>query len=154
MVPRIKFASSICTLSLSKQFVVILLICNVIYISIMNITARGRKKITILNQIFSFTRFQHAKLLFFYQAHLNTIQLQSKFVHLVLRMHPSCVFYFYLLMCSLFCITRTNLIRAEGIQISVHTPNTIWSPNKGLEERKERITNLFSRVRKRIAAGM
>lgn len=54
----------------------------------------------------------------------------------------------------LFCITRTNLIRAEGIQISVHPPNAIWSLNKGLGERKERIANVFSRAGKRIAGGM
>lgn len=81
-------------------------------------------------------------------------QPQSRLVRLVLCMHPSCLFCSYLLMGFLFCITRANLIRAEGIQISVHPPNAIWSPNKGLGERKERITNVFSRAGKRIAWGM
>lgn len=83
--------------------------------------------------------------LFFLSGTSEHNQPQSRFVHLLLCMHPSCLFCCYLLMGFLFCITRTNLIRAEGIQISVHPPNAIWSSNKGLGERKERITNVFSR---------
>ena len=90
--------------------------------------------------------FQHAALFsFFLSGTSEHNQPQSRFVHLLLCMHPSCLFCCYLLMGFLFCITRTNLIRAEGIQISVHPPNAIWSSNKGLGERKERITNVFSR---------
>lgn len=115
----------------------------------MKTTASGREKKTKtnLNQISSFTRFWHA-VLFFYQAHLNK-SAPKRFVRLVSRMQPACLFCCYLLMGFLFCITRANLIRAEGIQISVHPPNAIWSPNKGLEERKDRITNVFSRAGKR-----
>lgn len=94
---------------------------------------------------------QNVFFFFFLSSTSEHNQPQSRFVHLVLCMQPSCLFCFYLLMGFLFCITRANLIRAEGIQISVHRANAIWSSNKGLGEWKERITNVFSRAEKRIA---
>lgn len=58
---------------------------------------------------------------FFYHAHRNSVP-QSRFICPVLCMHPSCLCCLYLLIGFLFCITRTNLIRAKGIQISAHPP--------------------------------
>lgn len=70
---------------------------------------------------------------YFYQAHLPPAGSLAVF----LCMHPSCLCCCYLLIGFVFWITRTNLIRAKGIQISFQPPNTIWSSNKGLRERKE-----------------
>lgn len=53
------------------------------------------------------------------RAHLNP---RSWFICLDLCMRPSYCCCLYLLMVFLFCITRTNLIRAKGIQISSQPP--------------------------------
>ena len=50
----------------------------------------------------------------------------------------------------LFCITRTNLIRGAGIQSRVCPPNAIWCPNKGLGERKQRITDVFQGLQREL----
>lgn len=73
-----------------------------------------------------------------------------RFIACVLRTRPSCLCCCCLFAGFVFCITRTNLIRAKGIQISAQPPNTIWSPNKGLGERKERRTNALSTAEENV----
>lgn len=76
-----------------------------------------------------------------YQSHLHTISPKADLFLFYACTPLVCLL--LLLMAFFFCITRTNLIRAEGIQIRVHPPIAIWCSNKERGEGKERIKMHF-----------
>lgn len=84
-----------------------------------------------------------------YQSHLHTISPKADLFFLFYACTPL-VCLLLLLMAFFFCITRTNLIRAEGIQIRVHPPIAIWSSNKERGEGKQRITNAFQELEREL----
>lgn len=105
----------------------------------LQIREKERKKHKIHLFVYSFSA---CFFFFFSEAHLNSAALKTDLFILFNACFPL-VCLLLILMGFLFCITRTNLIRAEGIQIRVHPPNPIWFPNKGLGERKDGITSAF-----------
>jgi len=96
----------------------------------------------------SFTHFQHV-------FSLNQAQSAPKadlFLLFYARIPLVCLL--LLLMGFLFCITGTNLISAEEIQIRVNPPNVIWSTIEGLKRGRKELPIYFKSFRERIVGGM